>query len=113
MLLLVFLPQSLNRLETASFTIEKVIDAGTTGNKLQQFLVGQFQPLGVALGEVAPARLRGGTITRANWPRCMIARMHKKFKPVFSSARAVTPDRRVVNCGSALILMVRGMQEPG
>ena len=32
--------QSLNRLETASYTIEKVIDAGTTGNRLQQFLVG-------------------------------------------------------------------------
>jgi hypothetical protein len=31
---------SLNRLETASYTIEKVIDAGTTGNRLQQFLVG-------------------------------------------------------------------------
>jgi hypothetical protein len=26
---------------------------------------------------------RGGTITRVNWPHCMIARMHKKFKPAF------------------------------
>jgi hypothetical protein len=31
---------ALNRLETSSFTIEKIIDAGTSGNKLQQFLVG-------------------------------------------------------------------------
>jgi hypothetical protein len=30
--------RELNRLETASFTIEKVIDAGTSGNALQQFL---------------------------------------------------------------------------
>lgn len=32
--------RSLNRLETASFTIEKVIDAGTNGNALQEFLYG-------------------------------------------------------------------------
>lgn len=32
--------QSLNRLETASYTIEKVIDVGTTGNKFSQFLYG-------------------------------------------------------------------------
>jgi hypothetical protein len=32
--------RSLNRLETASFTIEKVIDAGTGGGSLQQFLFG-------------------------------------------------------------------------
>lgn len=32
--------QSLSRLETSSFTIEKIIDAGTTGNKLQQFFLG-------------------------------------------------------------------------
>lgn len=32
--------QSLNRLETASYTIEKVIDVGTTGGGLKQFLVG-------------------------------------------------------------------------
>ena len=44
------------------------------------------------------AASRGGTITPVNWPRCMISRMHKKFKPPFCSARAVTPDRRVVNC---------------
>lgn len=31
---------SLNRLETASFTIEKIIDAQTSGNKLQQLLYG-------------------------------------------------------------------------
>jgi hypothetical protein len=31
---------SLNRLETASYTVEKIIDAGTSGNRLQQFLVG-------------------------------------------------------------------------
>lgn len=43
--------QSLNRLETASFTIEKVIDAGTTGNRLQQFLVGDRLLL-IAHGEV-------------------------------------------------------------
>jgi hypothetical protein len=32
--------RELNRLETASFTIEKVIDAGTSGNTFQQFLYG-------------------------------------------------------------------------
>lgn len=32
--------RSLNRLETASFTIEKVIDAGTSGNAFSQFLFG-------------------------------------------------------------------------
>lgn len=32
--------RSLNRLETASFTIEKVIDAGTSGNALQEFIYG-------------------------------------------------------------------------
>jgi hypothetical protein len=43
--------KSLNRLETASFTIEKIIDAGTTGNRLQQFLVGDRLLL-IAHGEV-------------------------------------------------------------
>jgi hypothetical protein len=42
---------SLNRLETASFTIEKVIDAGTSGNRLQQFLVGDRLLL-IAHGQV-------------------------------------------------------------
>lgn len=42
---------SLNRLETASFTIEKIIDAGTTGNRLQQFLVGDRLLL-IAHGQV-------------------------------------------------------------
>ena len=32
--------QELNRIETASFTIEKIIDAGTTGSKLKNFLFG-------------------------------------------------------------------------
>lgn len=32
--------RSLNRLETASFTIEKVIDAGTNGNAFQEFIYG-------------------------------------------------------------------------
>lgn len=32
--------RSLNRLETASFTIEKVIDAGTSGNAFQEFIYG-------------------------------------------------------------------------
>lgn len=32
--------RSLNRLETASYTIEKVIDAGTSGNTLQEFIYG-------------------------------------------------------------------------
>ena len=31
---------SLNRIETASYTIEKIIDVGTTGNKFSQFLYG-------------------------------------------------------------------------
>ena len=30
--------RELNRLETASFTIEKVIDAGTNGNRFQEIL---------------------------------------------------------------------------
>jgi hypothetical protein len=42
---------SLNRLETASYTIEKVIDAGTTGNRLQQFLLGDRLLL-IAHGQV-------------------------------------------------------------
>lgn len=43
--------QALNRLETAQFTIEKVIDAGTSGNRLQQFLVGDRLLL-IAHGQV-------------------------------------------------------------
>lgn len=42
---------SLNRIETAQFTIEKVIDAGTSGNRLQQFLVGDRLLL-IAHGEI-------------------------------------------------------------
>lgn len=43
--------KSLNRLETAQFTIEKVIDAGKSGNVFQQFLFGD-KILLVAHGEV-------------------------------------------------------------
>lgn len=43
--------QSLNRLETAQFTIEKVIDAGTTGNTFQQLLFGDKLLL-IAQGDV-------------------------------------------------------------
>jgi hypothetical protein len=43
--------RELNRLETASFTIEKVIDAGTSGNAFQQFLYGD-RILLIAHGEV-------------------------------------------------------------
>lgn len=43
--------RSLNRLETASFTLEKVIDAGTSGNQFQQFLFGD-RILLIAHGEV-------------------------------------------------------------
>lgn len=43
--------QSLNRMETAQFTIEKVIDAGTNGNVFQQFLFGDKLLL-IAQGEV-------------------------------------------------------------
>jgi len=43
--------QSLNRLETAQFTIEKVIDAGTNGNVFQQFLFGDKLLL-IAQGDV-------------------------------------------------------------
>lgn len=32
--------RSLNRLETSSYTIEKIIDVGTSGNKFSQFLYG-------------------------------------------------------------------------
>lgn len=43
--------RALNRLETSSFTIEKVIDAGTTGNQFQQILFGD-RILLIAHGEV-------------------------------------------------------------
>ncbi len=43
--------RSLNRLETATFTIEKIIDAGTSGNALSQFLFGDRLLL-IAHGEV-------------------------------------------------------------
>lgn len=43
--------RELNRLETASFTIEKVIDAGTNGNRFQQILFGD-RILLIAHGEV-------------------------------------------------------------
>lgn len=43
--------RSLSRLETASFTIEKVIDAGTSGNAFQQFLYGD-QILLIAHGQI-------------------------------------------------------------
>lgn len=43
--------RTLNRLETASFTIEKIIDAGTSGNAFQQFLYGD-QILLIAHGQI-------------------------------------------------------------
>lgn len=43
--------RALNRLETASFTIEKVVDAGTKGNVFQEFLYGD-RILLIAHGEV-------------------------------------------------------------
>lgn len=43
--------RELNRLETASFTIEKVIDAGTSGNRFQELLFGD-KILLIAQGEV-------------------------------------------------------------
>ena len=43
--------RELNRLETASYTIEKVIDAGTKGNRFQQILFGD-RILLIAHGEV-------------------------------------------------------------
>lgn len=43
--------RNLNRLETASFTIEKVIDSGTTGNRFQELLFGD-RILLIAHGEV-------------------------------------------------------------
>ena len=43
--------QSLNRLETAQFTIEKIIDAGTSGNALQDLFFGD-RLLFIAHGEV-------------------------------------------------------------
>lgn len=43
--------RELQRLETASFTIEKVIDAGTSGNTFSQFLFGDRLLL-IAQGEV-------------------------------------------------------------
>ena len=43
--------RSLQRLETASFTIEKIIDGGTSGNVFQQFLFGD-KILLIAHGQV-------------------------------------------------------------
>ncbi len=43
--------RSLNRLETAQFTIEKIIDAGTSGSALRNFLFGD-RLLFIAHGEV-------------------------------------------------------------
>lgn len=43
--------QSLNRLETAQFTIEKIIDAGTSGNAIQDLLFGD-RLLFIAHGQV-------------------------------------------------------------
>lgn len=43
--------KSLNRLETAAFTIEKVIDAGTSGNRFQELLFGD-KILLIAHGQV-------------------------------------------------------------
>jgi hypothetical protein len=43
--------RALNRLETAQFTIEKIIDAGTSGNAFQSLLFGD-QLLFIAHGEV-------------------------------------------------------------
>lgn len=65
--------RSLNRLETASFTIEKIIDAGTSGNALQEFLYGD-RILLIAHGQIIAGidlskltdndvRISGSTIT--------------------------------------------------
>lgn len=43
--------QALNRYETASYTIEKIIDAGTSGNKFQEFFYGDRLLL-IAHGQV-------------------------------------------------------------
>ncbi len=43
--------ESLNRIETSQFTIEKVIDVGTSGNKFSQFLIGD-RILLIAHGQV-------------------------------------------------------------
>jgi Protein of unknown function (DUF4230) len=43
--------ESLNRLETASYTIEKIVDVQTAGSKLQQFLYGD-RILLIAHGQV-------------------------------------------------------------
>jgi hypothetical protein len=43
--------RSLNRLETSTYTIEKIIDIGTSGNKFRQFLYGD-RILLIAHGEV-------------------------------------------------------------
>ncbi len=43
--------RALNRLETASYTIEKVIDAGTTGNRFSELLYGD-RILLIAHGQV-------------------------------------------------------------
>lgn len=78
--------QSLNRLETASFTIEKVIDVGTTGGKLKEFLYGDRILLiahgtviaGFDLSEVGPEdiNVRGTTLTlMMPEPKILVAKL--------------------------------------
>jgi hypothetical protein len=58
--------RELNRLETASFTIEKVVDAGTTGNQFQEILFGD-RILLIASGQVIAgvdlSKLRASDVT--------------------------------------------------
>lgn len=59
--------RALNRLETASFSVDKVVEAGTSGNVLQQALFGD-RILLLARGEAAAgfdlSRLKDGDICR-------------------------------------------------
>lgn len=56
--------RTLNRLETAAFTIEKVIDAGTSGNRFQELLFGD-KILLIAHGQVI-AGFDLSTLTKDN-----------------------------------------------
>lgn len=86
--------KALNRLETASFTIEKVIDAGTDGNRFQEVLFGDHILL-IAHGEVIAgfdlselkeddARIEGSTITlQLPPPKVLVAKLDNEQTRVF------------------------------
>ena len=67
----------------ADFDVVEVDEDGD----VETVLMGQLKSFQLSIFYImrrgAPAPRGGETITRVNWPRCMIARMHKKFNQVF------------------------------